>query len=109
MDVSINEFQADWFGRFDASARVCQQAGRGVSGEDLDLVGVAAGHEQILSVGSQNEVAWMDARWLIARLAERAILGVNAENGQSVAFQAVGGVEEASVRREVDVGAASGV
>ena len=51
----------------------------------------------------------MDARWLITRLAERAVLGVNAENGQSVAFQTVGGVEEASVLREVDVGAASSI
>ena len=107
--LHLDEFQADGFRGFDGLAGVGQQAGRSVAGEHLDFVGVAAGYEQILAVGRQDEIARMDACGLVAGFGQRAVLGVDVENGQPVAFQAVGGIEVAAVRRKVDVGTSAGV
>lgn len=107
--LHLDEFQADGFRGFDALPGVGQQAGRGIAGEYLDFVGVAAGHEYILPVGCDNEITRMDAGRLITDFGQGAAFSVDLEDGQPVAFQAVGGIEVEAVRRKVDVGTSAGV
>ena len=107
--LHLDEFQADGFRGFDALPGVGQQAGRSIAGEYLDFVGVAAGYEHIFPVGCQNEVSRMDAGRLITDFGQDAVFSVDLEDGKPVAFQAVGGIEVAAVRRKMYVGTSAGV
>lgn len=98
---------ADGAGEVDVLAGVGQLACFGVDGKDLYAVAVAAGAEQEASVGRDGEVARMASCGLVASIFQQPSLGVDAEDGESVAAQTVGGVEEAAVGRQVDVGASA--
>ena len=69
---------------------------------------VAAGNQQVFAVGGDVEVPWMQAGTLIADFCQRAVLWVDTENGNTVFFQPVAGIEELTVRTDVYVGTASG-
>ena len=86
--------------------RVGQQPVVGIPLEHLNHVVVSACHQQIFPVRRNVEVAWMNACLLVSYGSKSAFLQ-NREDGNAIVFCPIAGVQEAVVRTEVDVGAAS--
>ena len=97
------EDEADGFGRGDAFAGVGEESGITVTLVYFHFIGVAACHQQITTVGGNGKIPGMTARGLISYRLQGAVRG-HGKHADTIALQAVRGIKEAAVGRQMDVG-----
>ena len=66
-------------------------------------IAISASNQQVFPIRRDDEIAWMNPCQLVACFRQHSVIRVNTEYGNTICFQTIAGIQEFTIRADMNI------